>query len=620
MVVTGSPSRPWKSASTVGSPQPLTAVSCTSDLPVRRGRRVDQRTPGRRVNHGSGAGGWDDGAHHERRRTPVDAASHHLPMIHHVHRSSIMRAHRGSPAPHDGGAPVTNVEPTQPRTRRRPTSTSEFGVGRREAHDASSFYARFTPPRLSDDSHVGPPAARDVIWAGDAREMDRYRGGGRQLGGAGGDLTALLRRQGVRGSARCRPRPRRLPRLPGDAPRRLRPVLRQARAGRADRRQRGQPGPQALPIPVAGTSSTCSNDSASCSGGRSSGRRAMPPAGSCAWGTYQRPGNPVLRDVSERIIVASKGRFDRAVTPDQRARRGAPQRGDDDHGRVRRRHHRRLGHSRRIGHPGRPPGTIPGGTAPSAHRALHLPRATWSSTRSSVRARRPSPRSGPSATTSDSTPTRSTSALAERRIAEERAAMAAASDGPARRRVTVSPGRAVPPAERRRHPEEQAVVLGRKASELATRPSRPAVSRTSSATWPTATWASPSTSGPGTRAAACGSSSSRGPTRPPDPGSGAPMCCGGRWARPVSCTRSANEMGPRGRPRPVGPPVDRSPAARADGAKALRAVQGDDRSGPVYDVLELLDPECMDRLPAMRAGAARPPMSPGQLGDRPRAR
>ena len=29
--------------------------------------------------------------------------------------------------------------------------------------------------------------------------------------------------------------------------------------------------------------------------------------GSCAWGTYQRPGNPVLRDVSERIVVASQG-------------------------------------------------------------------------------------------------------------------------------------------------------------------------------------------------------------------------------------------------------------------------------------------------------------------------
>jgi len=39
-----------------------------------------------------------------------------------------------------------------------------------------------------------------------------------------------------------------------------------------------------------------------------------------------------------------------------------------------------------------------------------------------------------------------------------------------------------------------------------------------------------------------------------------------------------------------------APTARTDGAKALRAVLGDDRSGPVHDVLELLDPECMERL------------------------
>jgi site-specific DNA-methyltransferase (adenine-specific) len=33
---------------------------------------------------------------------------------------------------------------------------------------------------------------------------------------------------------------------------------------------------------------------------------------SFAWGSYRSPVNPVLRDVSERIILASKGRFDRA--------------------------------------------------------------------------------------------------------------------------------------------------------------------------------------------------------------------------------------------------------------------------------------------------------------------
>jgi site-specific DNA-methyltransferase (adenine-specific) len=47
-------------------------------------------------------------------------------------------------------------------------------------------------------------------------------------------------------------------------------------------------------------------------------------SGSCAWGSFQRPGNPVLRDLTERVIVASKGRFDRAVPAKLRAQRGLP--------------------------------------------------------------------------------------------------------------------------------------------------------------------------------------------------------------------------------------------------------------------------------------------------------
>jgi DNA modification methylase len=47
-------------------------------------------------------------------------------------------------------------------------------------------------------------------------------------------------------------------------------------------------------------------------------------AGSCAWGSFQQPGNPVLRDLTERVVIASKGRFDRAVSPKSRASRGLP--------------------------------------------------------------------------------------------------------------------------------------------------------------------------------------------------------------------------------------------------------------------------------------------------------
>ncbi len=47
-------------------------------------------------------------------------------------------------------------------------------------------------------------------------------------------------------------------------------------------------------------------------------------SGSCAWGSFQRPGNPVLRDLTERIVVASKGRFDRALPARERQRTGLP--------------------------------------------------------------------------------------------------------------------------------------------------------------------------------------------------------------------------------------------------------------------------------------------------------
>jgi DNA modification methylase len=46
--------------------------------------------------------------------------------------------------------------------------------------------------------------------------------------------------------------------------------------------------------------------------------------GSCAWGTFQRPSNPVLRDITERIVIASKGRFDRALKPEERLERKLP--------------------------------------------------------------------------------------------------------------------------------------------------------------------------------------------------------------------------------------------------------------------------------------------------------
>lgn len=53
-------------------------------------------------------------------------------------------------------------------------------------------------------------------------------------------------------------------------------------------------------------------------------QKARGAGGSCAWGSFRSPQNPVLRDVTERVIVASKGRFDRAVKRPIREQRGLP--------------------------------------------------------------------------------------------------------------------------------------------------------------------------------------------------------------------------------------------------------------------------------------------------------
>ena len=55
---------------------------------------------------------------------------------------------------------------------RHKTSTSNFGVGRREAHDASAFYSRFEAPEISDDAEVpAPKQLADPFFTGDARHM-----------------------------------------------------------------------------------------------------------------------------------------------------------------------------------------------------------------------------------------------------------------------------------------------------------------------------------------------------------------------------------------------------------------------------------------------------------------
>ena len=206
------------------------------------------------------------------------------------------------------------------RPARRPTATSNFGSGRRESHDATAFYDRFIAPEISDDDTVVVPADRDVIYLHDARDMAKvtdnsvalvvtsppYFAGKayeENLGENGIPATYFDYLEMLRGVfTECK---RVLE--PGG-----RIAVNVANLGRRPYRSLSADVTeilQSLGLLLRGEVVWWK--------GRAAG-------GSCAWGSFQQPRNPVLRDVTERVVIAGKGRFDRALTPKQRAAVGLP--------------------------------------------------------------------------------------------------------------------------------------------------------------------------------------------------------------------------------------------------------------------------------------------------------
>ncbi|MBK6856089.1 MAG: site-specific DNA-methyltransferase [Microthrixaceae bacterium] len=208
---------------------------------------------------------------------------------------------------------------TGPRTR-RPTATAEFGSGRRESHDARAFYDRFISPEISDDDTVNPPGQIDVIHHHDARSMTMVPDNSVALVVtsppyfAGKQYEQSLGHNGVPATyfeylellydvfAECR---RVLE--PGG-----RIAVNVANLGRRPYRS------------LSGDVTAILQDLGLLLRGEVIWWKGRAAGGSCAWGTFQRPSNPVLRDVTERIVIASKGRFDRAQDPRRRQQAGLP--------------------------------------------------------------------------------------------------------------------------------------------------------------------------------------------------------------------------------------------------------------------------------------------------------
>lgn len=212
---------------------------------------------------------------------------------------------------------------TAARRTRRGTATSSFGSGRREGHDASSFYARFPSPEISGDDCVklaeGFDEPRPI--QGDSRRMDAlpdscvalvvtsppYFVGkvyeqaiaGRQVPGSYVEYLGLLRdvfEECVRVLE------------PGG-----RLAINVANLGRKPYRSLS-----------ADVMRILQDDLRLLLRGEIIWRKAKGAGGSCAWGSWRSPANPVLRDLTERIIIASKGRFNRSLSPTRRSQEGLP--------------------------------------------------------------------------------------------------------------------------------------------------------------------------------------------------------------------------------------------------------------------------------------------------------
>jgi site-specific DNA-methyltransferase (adenine-specific) len=188
------------------------------------------------------------------------------------------------------------------------TSTSSFGVGKRESHDSTDFYARFAAPEISDDDTLGEPGELDVIHVGDARDMTAVPDASVALVVTSPPYFAGKEYETALGEGH----------VPGD----YLDYLTMLRNVLAECVRTLEPGGR-IAVNVANlgrrpyrslaadVTTILQDDLRLLLRGEVIWQKQRGASGSCAWGSYQSPANPVLRDTTERVIIASKGRFDR---------------------------------------------------------------------------------------------------------------------------------------------------------------------------------------------------------------------------------------------------------------------------------------------------------------------
>jgi DNA modification methylase len=204
---------------------------------------------------------------------------------------------------------------------RRPTATSDFGVGRRESHDASGFYARFQPPQVSADDEVRPCSVKDRLFCGDSRDMSQVASKSVALVVTSPPYFAAKEYEKVLGQ--------------GHVPDSYATYLEMLRDVFAECVRVLEPGGR-IAVNVANLGRKpfrslagdvvriLQDDLGLLLRGEVVWVKGDGANGSCAWGSYASSANPTIRDTTERIVLASVGRFDRALSRQKRAAAGLP--------------------------------------------------------------------------------------------------------------------------------------------------------------------------------------------------------------------------------------------------------------------------------------------------------
>lgn len=211
-------------------------------------------------------------------------------------------------------------------TRRRghSTSTSNFGVGARESHDATAFYDRFTPKAISTEAELADQFDLvEPLICGDSRKMAELPDNSVALVVTSPPYFAGKEYEEALGEGVIPASYAEYLQLLADVFAECQRVLEPGGRIAVNVANLGRKPYRSLSADVI---RILDDDLGMLLRGEIVWKKADGASGSCAWGSYRSPTNPVLRDISERVIVASKGRFDRAVDVDERRVQGRPYR------------------------------------------------------------------------------------------------------------------------------------------------------------------------------------------------------------------------------------------------------------------------------------------------------